>query len=77
VQHVIAIELMCAAQGLDHRAPLRAGVGARRAHEAVRALVRPLERDRVLGGDIETLADAVASGAFTPVHTVALLAGAT
>ena len=73
VQHVIAIELMCAAQGLDLRAPLRTGTAARRAHATVRELVAPLGRDRVLSGDIETLADAVASGMFTLQHTVPLL----
>jgi histidine ammonia-lyase len=66
VQHVLAIELMCAAQGLDHRKPLRPGRGVARAHAAVRALVPPLGRDRVLTPDITRLADAVAAGAFVP-----------
>ena len=64
VQRVLAIELMCAAQGLDYRAPLKAGRGARRAHELVRLMVRPLDADRVLTPDIELLADAVARGKF-------------
>ena len=66
VQHVLAIELMCAAQGIDHRAPLRPGAGVAEAHRTVRALIAPLEADRVLGTDIETLADAVARGRFVP-----------
>jgi histidine ammonia-lyase len=66
VQHVLAIELMCAAQALDYRAPLSAGVGAAAGHRAVRALVAPLERDRVLSDDITTLAAALATGAFEP-----------
>ncbi|HKG94834.1 MAG TPA: histidine ammonia-lyase [Gemmatimonadaceae bacterium] len=64
VQHVLAIELMCAAQGLDFRAPLRPGRGVARAHAEVRALVPPLVADRVLSGDIQRLADAVAAGRF-------------
>ena len=64
VQHVLAIELMCAAQGLDCRRPLRPGRGVERAHAAVRALVQPLEDDRVLTPDIVRLADAVAAGTF-------------
>jgi histidine ammonia-lyase len=64
VQHVLAIELMCAAQGLDFRAPLRPGRGVERAHGAVRRLVPHLDRDRVLGGDITRLADAIAEGVF-------------
>ena len=64
VQHVLGIELMCAAQGLDFRRPLRAGVGAERAYAQVRALVPRLVEDRVLGPDIERLAAAVGDGRF-------------
>jgi histidine ammonia-lyase len=64
VQRVLAIELMCAAQGLDYRAPLKPGRGALRGHELVRSMVRPLDADRVLTPDIELLAAAVARGAF-------------
>jgi histidine ammonia-lyase len=64
VQRVLAIELMCAAQGLDYRAPLKAGRGALRGHELVRTMVQPLDADRVLTPDIEQLADAVALGKF-------------
>ena len=66
LQHVIAIELMCAAQAIDFRAPLRAGRGAAVAHRRVRELVAPLGRDRVLSDDIRVLADAVARGIFDP-----------
>jgi len=66
VRHVLAIELMCAAQGLDYRLPLRPGRGVERAHRAVRALVEPLGADRVLSEDIARLADAVAAGRFDP-----------
>ena len=61
VRYVLAIELMCAAQGLDYRAPLKAGRGAARGLAAVRKVVAPLERDRVLSPDIERLAAAIAS----------------
>lgn len=59
VRYVLAIELMCAAQGLDYRAPLKAGRGAARGHAAVRRLVGSLERDRVLSPDIERIAAAI------------------
>jgi histidine ammonia-lyase len=65
VQHVLAIELMCAAQGLDHRAPLRAGRGAEEGRRLVRRLVAPLQQDRVLSGDIGALATAIGRGHFT------------
>ncbi|MDO8502882.1 MAG: histidine ammonia-lyase [Gemmatimonadaceae bacterium] len=64
VRNVLAIELMCAAQGLDYRAPLKPGRGVSPAHAAVREIVRPLEGDRVLSPDIETLADAIGAGVF-------------
>jgi histidine ammonia-lyase len=59
VRYVLAIELMCGAQGIDFRKPLKPGRGVARAHEAVRRLVSHLERDRVLSGDIERLALAI------------------
>jgi histidine ammonia-lyase len=65
VRAVLAIELMCAAQGLDCRAPLRAGRGAARGLALVRELVAPLTADRVLAGDIAHLADAIDAGHFT------------
>ncbi len=64
VRNVLAIELMCAAQGLDFRAPLKPGRGIRPAYDAVRKLVAPLENDRVLSPDINVLADAIGRGAF-------------
>jgi histidine ammonia-lyase len=64
VRNVLAIELMCAAQGVDFRAPLKPGRGVARAHATVRALVAHLDRDRVLAGDIAALSDAIKSGRF-------------
>jgi len=64
VQHVLAIELMCAAQGIDYRAPLKPGIGVMKAHASVRSLVTALDADRVLTPDIERLAEAVAAGLF-------------
>jgi histidine ammonia-lyase len=67
VRAVLAIELMCAAQGLDYRAPLRAGRGAARGLALVRKLVPPLVEDRVLSHDIARLADAIEAGHFSAV----------
>lgn len=64
VRHVLAIELLCAMQGIEYRRPLRAGVGVERAWSKVRELVPPLERDRPPGPDIAVLADAIAAGEF-------------
>src|SRR5215204_2770689 len=67
VRGVLAIELMCAAQGLEYRAPLRAGRGAARGVALVRELVAPLTTDRALSGDIARIAAAIAEGHFTSV----------
>ena len=50
---VLAIELMCAAQALDYRAPLKAGVGPRTAHDVLRGVIAHCESDRLFGQDIQ------------------------
>lgn len=64
VRNVLAIELMCAAQGIDFRAPLQPGSGVLSAYKSVRSLVDPLGADRVLSPDIAALADAIEKGMF-------------
>jgi histidine ammonia-lyase len=66
VRYVLAIELMCAAQGIDFRAPLKPGRGVARGHAAVRRLIPRLERDRVIAPDIERIAEAIGDDVFTP-----------
>lgn len=67
---VLAIEALCAAQGLDFRVPLRPGRGVAAAHRSVRTRVPhltedtppaellPLVRDLVAGGALAEAADA-------------------
>ena len=50
--YVLAIELLVAAQALDLRAPLKAGVGVRAAHAALRSHVPNMREDRELHRDI-------------------------
>jgi len=64
VRNVIAIELMCAAQGLDFRAPLSPGDGAKAGHAKVRSMIPHLDNDRVLTPDIETLSGAIGDARF-------------
>jgi histidine ammonia-lyase len=64
VQRVIAIELMCAAQAIDYRAPLKPGRGVQAAHAIVRRIIEPLDADRVLSPDIELLAHEIGAGRF-------------
>ena len=58
-ERVVAIELLCAAQGLDYRAPMQPGKGVAAAHRAIRAVVPELVEDRVISGDIEAVAEMV------------------
>ena len=50
---VLAIEMMCAAQALDFRAPLSPGRGVAAAHEEIRKVITHADRDRSFGEDIE------------------------
>jgi len=61
-ERALAIELLAAAQGVEFLAPLEPGAGVRAAHDFVRSLSATLVEDRPLGGDIEMVAEAVASG---------------
>jgi histidine ammonia-lyase len=63
-ERVVGIELMCAAQGLENRRPLKSSREIEQALAAVRAVVPRLEQDRMLATDIDALASAVRSGAF-------------
>ncbi|MBI2957048.1 MAG: histidine ammonia-lyase [Acidobacteria bacterium] len=53
VKTILAIELLCACQGIDLLAPLKTGKLAAQAHAAVRKAVPTLEADRELAPDIE------------------------
>jgi histidine ammonia-lyase len=53
---VVAIELLCAAEGLEYHRPLRTGAMVERVYGAVRERVRPLGQDRPPTGDIEAIA---------------------
>jgi histidine ammonia-lyase len=63
-ERIVGIEMMCAAQGVEFRQPLRPSREIEKAHDAVRAVVPRLERDRVLGPEIEAMAAAVREGKF-------------
>src|SRR5438270_7085565 len=70
LENILAIELMCGAQGIDFRAPLRPGRGVRTAHERVRDIVPRLENDRVLSVDIAALMAAVSEQRFADIGSV-------
>jgi histidine ammonia-lyase len=61
-EHVIAIELLCGAQAMDLFTNMKSGEGTRVAYKIIRDAVKPLEKDRVLSKDIETIVKLVRNG---------------
>jgi histidine ammonia-lyase len=59
---ILAVELICAARGLDLRAPLRPGPGTAAALGAVRGRIEGPGPDRWLAPDLETAEELVRSG---------------
>jgi histidine ammonia-lyase len=64
---VLAIEALCAAQGLDFRAPLRSGEGVAAAHRAVRAAVPHLDHDRPPAPDIGAVRGLIRGGSLAEI----------
>jgi histidine ammonia-lyase len=67
LRHTIAIELLCACQGIDLLAPLKTGTLAARALETVRARSHQLTQDRPLAPEIEAVSELLATGALARV----------
>jgi histidine ammonia-lyase len=63
-EHLLAIELLAAGEGLEFRHPLKAGVGVEQAYERVRKLSPAVEADRSLSSDIARVAAAIREGVF-------------
>ncbi len=61
---VLAIEALCAAQGLDFRAPMHPGLGLARAHAAIRSRVPHLAEDRSPAPDMAAIRELLHSGAL-------------
>ena len=62
VQTVIAIEMLCAAQGIDFLKPLKPGKGTGAAYKRIRKEVTALKKDRILYTDINKVLDLVKKG---------------
>jgi histidine ammonia-lyase len=61
---VTAIELIVAAEALEHRRPLSPGRGVKAAYDIVRSHVAPLSADRSMSAEIEALSAAIRAGEF-------------
>jgi histidine ammonia-lyase len=62
VRRVLAIEILCAVQGIEYRAPLQPGPGAARIVGLVRTSIPPLTEDRSTSAEIELVARMIAGG---------------
>jgi histidine ammonia-lyase len=69
VRTVLAIELLCAAQGLDLRLPLRTGAPLQRAHQHIRTVVSPMVRDRPIHKDIAAVRQLIEDGTLLETVT--------
>jgi histidine ammonia-lyase len=62
VEHVLAVELLTAAQALDFRAPLKPGHGVLVAHRLLRGRISHAEQDYEVRNDLEICADLLRRG---------------
>ncbi|GAC1674575.1 MAG: histidine ammonia-lyase [Candidatus Acidiferrum sp.] len=67
LRYIVAIELLCACQGIDLLAPLQTGALARKAYDMLRSRSPKLEQDRPLAPDIEAVYSLLASGSFSAI----------
>lgn len=63
-EHVLAIELLAAAEGIEFRRPLKGGVGVEQAFERVRSISQAVDADRSMAPDIARVATAIRDGTF-------------
>ena len=67
VENVIGIELLCAAQGMDFRLPLKGGRGTEAAHKYIRKHIPYLDNDRTLYPEINKARDLIHSGELVKI----------
>ena len=56
VEKILAIEFLCAAQGIDYLRPLKAGITVEAAYQYIRSRISHVGSDRPLSRDIEQMA---------------------
>jgi histidine ammonia-lyase len=62
--NVLAVEMLCAVQGIEYRAPLQPAAGTSRAAAVIREAVPPLDEDRPISEEIQLIAGMIRAGAF-------------
>jgi len=64
LSYVVAVELICAAEAIEHHRPLTSSVALERAIAAIRGAVPALTGDRPLTENVERVAEMVRTGTF-------------
>ena len=67
LRKILAIELLCASQGIDFLHPLQPGIGGKKAYQLVRSVSPTLQRDRSLAPDIRLLEEMIARKQFSHI----------
>jgi histidine ammonia-lyase len=62
VERIVAIELLCAAQGANLRGADKLGQGTKTVHALIRRKVPMLKKDRPLTRDVEIVSDMIRKG---------------
>ncbi|MGE5620536.1 MAG: histidine ammonia-lyase [Sphingomonadaceae bacterium] len=62
VRRIVAVELLCAAQGVEEHRPLNTTPALEAAVACIRQVVPPLDSDRPLSGEIEAVAELIRTG---------------
>ncbi len=68
VRRILAIEILCATQGIEYRSPLQPGSKTREIMDMVREGVPPLAADRSPAGEIEVVAELIRGGSMRVPH---------
>ena len=77
ISRVLAVEILCAVQGIDYRRPLEPSPRVASIVRRVREVVPPLEDDRVLSDEIEVVSDLIRDGRLTCLPVFARQSGPT
>ena len=65
--HILGIELLAAAQGIEYLRPLQSSAALEQAHTVLRAICPRMDSDRYLAPDIERATELVTHGALSRV----------
>nr|MEC9421297.1 aromatic amino acid lyase [Pseudomonadota bacterium] len=61
LSQILGVELLCAAEGIEHRAPLNTSASLQTVMGTLRGVVPSLEKDRYMAPDLETAAGLIRS----------------